>query len=75
MTNTPTPADKATMTLNMRREEMDLLESLGLLFGMNKTESVKRAIRIATTLMENQKSGWKVYLVNDLGNRKEVLIP
>lgn len=54
---------------------MALLEYLGGLLEMNKTESVKRAIRIALYLLEQQNSGWKVYCINNIGDRKEVLIP
>lgn len=65
---------KSTMTLNLTRTEMDLIEQMAIKKGMNKTALVKQALRLYQTIELRIDNGEKIFSEDDKKQKTELLL-
>lgn len=65
---------KKTMTLNLTKAEMDLLEKLAERQELSKTALIKQALRLYRNVIERIVDGEKLFFEDELGNKKTELL-
>ena len=67
-------ADKRTMTLNLTEEEMDVLEQIAARKDLTKTAVVRQAIRLYQLIDSKLAAGEKLFLEDELKQKKELMM-
>lgn len=67
-------ADKRTMTLNLTEEEMNVLEQIAARKDLTKTAVVRQAIRLYQLIDSKLAAGEKLFLEDELKQKKELMM-
>ncbi|MEE9425296.1 MAG: hypothetical protein V3V18_09995 [Methylococcales bacterium] len=66
--------DKRTMTLNLTKKEMAVLEQLSANKGLSKTQLVKQALRLYQSVVERLDRGDKLFIEDDKKEKVELMV-
>ncbi len=66
--------DKRTMTLNLTKKEMTVLEQLSANKGLSKTQLVKQALRLYQSVVERLDRGDKLFIEDDKKEKIELMV-
>jgi predicted transcriptional regulator len=67
-------AERKTMTLNLTDDEMSSLEALSARYDMSKTAILRKALRMYQVIQERVQRGEKLYLEDEIENKKAELV-